>query len=212
MIISHKYKFIFIKTRKTAGTSLEMYLSQYCGSNDIVTRFGIETKGHEPRNFDGFDDPHISCKEIKSKISPEIWNEYYKFTFERNPWDKMVSWFWHQGTVIDILKDLTFEEFCNKCKDGLHTIPTDFEKYTIDGKICVDFIGKYENLLEDLNSVCQKLGLPFEPPLPRLKSEFKINKNHYSNFYNESTKKFVQSIFSKEIEHFGYFFETNLIS
>ena len=37
MIINHKYKFIFIKTRKTAGTSIEIALSQFCDANDVIT-------------------------------------------------------------------------------------------------------------------------------------------------------------------------------
>ena len=37
MIISHKYKFIFIKTRKTAGTTIEYNISKYLGKNDIIT-------------------------------------------------------------------------------------------------------------------------------------------------------------------------------
>ena len=37
MIISHKHKFIFFKTRKTAGTSLQIALSEFCGSDDIIT-------------------------------------------------------------------------------------------------------------------------------------------------------------------------------
>ena len=39
MIISHKHKFIFIKTRKTAGTSIELFLSRFCGPEDIITPF-----------------------------------------------------------------------------------------------------------------------------------------------------------------------------
>ena len=37
MIISHKHKFIFLKTVKTAGTSIEIALSKYCGPDDIIT-------------------------------------------------------------------------------------------------------------------------------------------------------------------------------
>ena len=56
MIISHKYKFIFIKPEKTAGSSLEIALSKYCDQNDIITTIGEEyiRKKHGylgPRNY-----------------------------------------------------------------------------------------------------------------------------------------------------------------
>jgi hypothetical protein len=36
MIVSHKHKFIFLKTKKTAGTSIELALSPFCGDSDIL--------------------------------------------------------------------------------------------------------------------------------------------------------------------------------
>jgi hypothetical protein len=37
MILSHKFKFIFVKGKKVAGTSVEMALSTICGPTDIIT-------------------------------------------------------------------------------------------------------------------------------------------------------------------------------
>jgi len=37
MIISHTNRFVFIKTKKTAGTSIEIELSKHCGPEDIIT-------------------------------------------------------------------------------------------------------------------------------------------------------------------------------
>ena len=42
MIISHKYKYIFLKTNKTAGTSIEIALSKHCDHNDIITPISAE--------------------------------------------------------------------------------------------------------------------------------------------------------------------------
>ena len=42
MIICHEHKFIFIKTRKTAGTSIETALSKFCGESDSLTSLSSE--------------------------------------------------------------------------------------------------------------------------------------------------------------------------
>ena len=113
MIISHKYKFIFLKAQKTAGTSIEIALSKYCGANDIITPVSPEDEkirrdlGYPgPQNYlspirdYGIRDVakrllkgerkarfknHISAKKVKAYIGEQVWNSYYKFCFERNP-------------------------------------------------------------------------------------------------------------------------------
>jgi hypothetical protein len=117
MVISHKYKFIFIKTFKTAGTSIEVFLSKYCSKNDILTPIYPEVESHLPRNYDGFFNPifeimyerknlkkivtelikkrkfynHISANSVRARIPKKIWKTYFKFCVERNPWDKVLS-------------------------------------------------------------------------------------------------------------------------
>jgi hypothetical protein len=74
MIISHKYKFIFIKTMKTAGSSLEAFFSKVCGDEDTFTYIHPPIDGHVPRNrFSPFDEGvHHSAMMVKDNISDDI--------------------------------------------------------------------------------------------------------------------------------------------
>ena len=69
MIISHKYRFIFVKTLKTAGTSIEVFLSQHCGPDDVVTPILPHVEPHLPRNHDGYFN-HMPAWEIRDAGRP----------------------------------------------------------------------------------------------------------------------------------------------
>src|SRR5687768_13795108 len=122
MIISHKHKFIFLKTRKTAGTSLDIALSRFCGPEDVITI--INSEGDELRNELGFPGPqnhsiplrhwkgkdfarvlirrkkaryyeHMRAGELRYRLPKDQWTSYFKFCIERNPYDKAVSlYYW----------------------------------------------------------------------------------------------------------------------
>ena len=114
MLISHRKKFIFIKTVKTAGTSLESYFEPYCmPEGEWVQEHARETHVSEAgivgfRGTRAKDETwynHMPGRKIRDQIGDEVWNSYYKFTSIRNPYDKLVSYFmarWakyqHQGT------------------------------------------------------------------------------------------------------------------
>ena len=120
MIISHAHKFIFLKTKKTAGTSIELALSQLCGPDDVIPPItesdeALRAPGSEPRNWRvhgwwqsprplfkrrwfkvgpqdyGFYN-HMPASEARALLNDDkIWRSYFKFAFDRNPWDRQVS-------------------------------------------------------------------------------------------------------------------------
>lgn len=101
MIISHKYKFIYTKPRKVAGTSIQVALAQHCGPDDIITpetehNSAIDETQYTStaRNDDGYFN-HMSARRVRQKVGKETWDDYYTFTIVRNPWDMLVSrYFW----------------------------------------------------------------------------------------------------------------------
>ncbi len=229
MIISHKHKFIFLKTRKTAGTSIEIALSQFCGPDDIIT--AIEPKDEALRQELGFPGPqnnnipwkhynlstwvsllkkrrftklksHIYAGWARDIVGENLWNSYFKFSFERNPFDKAISRYYWSTRDIDSPPAIS---------DYLESAPTHYISnwsiYTIDNKIAVDFVGSYERLSQDLSTITEKIGLPGELNLPRAKGGYRKDKRHYSEVLDQRSRAIVEKICANEIATFGYQFE-----
>ena len=124
MIISHKHRFIFMKTSKTAGTSIEIELSKFLGPQDVITPISEDDEalredwgGHGPQNYEirantpfikkmkaercwqgGFYN-HMSALEVKNLVDPDVWQNYFKFCVVRSPWERVVSnYYWRYKT------------------------------------------------------------------------------------------------------------------
>lgn len=102
MLVSHRKQFIFTKTVKTAGTSIESYFERYCmpegdwvqthGRDEYVSATGIiGHRGAEPQAATWFN--HMSARNIREQMGAQVWDRYLKFTVIRNPFDKLISGF-----------------------------------------------------------------------------------------------------------------------
>ncbi len=120
MIISHKHKFIFIKSGKVAGSSLEMALRPHLGNDDVITPVAEDkdinvvdkiSGARNYRNSSNYDEmvsrgnigifyEHAQAYEIKGQIPSSIWNSYYKFSIERDPREKSLSVYYHNKNGI----------------------------------------------------------------------------------------------------------------
>ena len=225
MIISHSHRFIFIKSEKTGGTSLEAALSAHCGGKDVVTSLGDywfnrDEHGqwiHRSMNEDGFSQ-HDPAAEVKRKVAPEVWNGYFKFSITRNPWDRVVSDFsWearNKATLRPVRRwyhraGVPFDEFRESAKLFRRFVAGDWTTndrfYLLDGELCVDFVMRYERLTEDLEEVCRRVGLPVVG-LPHLKSGLRTRGHEYADYYDDASRAIVAERHRNDILLFGYQF------
>lgn len=232
MLVSHEHKFIYIKTAKTASTSTEISVSRYCtGPDDIITpvdeegeairrkmgvyprnyladwnEYGLYdywkllARGRRKRRFSG----HLQARQIRALLPAEVWETYFKFTFDRNPWDKTVSnYFWRCSRDR---KPMNLDEFLERYRGKFQHY--NFPYYSIDGKVIADFIGRYEQLTEDIGYALSQVGVEFDGWMPNAKGYTRTDRRHYSEILNERQQRFIADEFREEIAVLGYEFES----
>ena len=253
MIISHKYRFIFIKSAKVAGTSVEMFLSSVGGPSDVCTPFWHEEEGHEARNYKGLFDPFAELRfrakmgqpyqqsgfsrtvsdffalrkffepmpawQVRARIPRRVWRDYLKFTIERNPWEKVVSRYYHSRRVFrdKYGGDLSWRGFLDYLEEQLQKpwstpawsspAPYNIPRYAdpITGEVLVDKIIRYERLNEELTTLFSGLGVPFSGSLKeRAKAGYREDKNPYWEELGDEERRRVERIFAAEIRLLGY--------
>jgi hypothetical protein len=244
VIVSHKHKFIFIKTRKTAGTSIELFFSRFCGERDVITPIYPavpDAEYHVPRNWRGLYNPlpdisdalragegtsrkyevwkmtkrflrgmrfynHIPASRARRRLPKTIWEDYFTFCFERNPWDRMIShYYWYTRDT-----QLTFGEFLSTPRHQLnHPLYTDRS----GEEVIVDHVARYEDLNGEMAAICERVGIPFDGDLGiRAKGATRKDRAPYQEFFQGENERFIEMIeelCQREIQLLGYSFEAD---
>lgn len=225
MIISHKHKFIFIATPKCASTTIEAALAPLHQINanqfdDNPDSFYHRQWHIAPKNL------KTHFKEMNWN-----WDKYFKFAFVRNPWDRLVSNFKYQkklvystdkhgkffradGEISNLTiqaKQSIYEEFKKNTKENNFKLWLSRDRgvgpcfdFLSDkgGNLMMNFVGKVENLQEDFDTICDKIGIP-KQQLPHAN---KTKHKYYTEYYDDETRAIIAEKYAKDIEHFGYKF------
>lgn len=164
---------------------------------------------------------HSTLEEYTNIFEPKCINSYFKFTFVRNPWDRVVSayFFLEKGGFghkdKNWFKDelSSYSSFSDFVKGWInkeniwkwhHFRPQ--HHYILDKrrKVSLDFIGYFENIHADFELISQRLGI--NSLLPASNSS---NHKSYMDYYNDETQKIVGETYSEDIELLGYNFDNS---
>lgn len=212
MLLSHSHKFIFLKTIKTAGTSIEVALQKeffpavdprdkayYEGSDGIVGARGADVGDAKYWN-------HMSARQVFDRVGRETFDGYAKVTSVRNPFDKVVSWFFfgfHKRGEFQKDREV-FNEFIQSRK----RLPIDRPVYVLRGVVCCQHVIRYENLQEDANAAMRSLSgrEDAELELGLEKAGGRDRSIAYQDYYDQSSRDIVSRAFWFELDRFGYSF------
>jgi hypothetical protein len=195
-----KKKAIFIHIPKCAGIAVKKALF-----SDIATA-------------------HTKLSAYCRVFEPDLFLAYFKFTFVRNPWDRLVSAYhflkgggYGEGDKRWFERELaTYEDFDDFVRNWLkpknihrhiHFCPqVEFLRDENHDGVGIDYVGFYENIEKDFDYIARRIGVGNS-----LKRENVSAHKSYKDYYNETTRNIVRQVYLQDIEQFGYDFEnTNL--
>lgn len=182
-LVSFDHNLIFLKTRKTAGTSIETDLSQRLEPGAIVTPIIPPMPGHEARNYQNEKgEPlyfnHMHARQVRDRLGEEKFQSMTRICVEREPVRKCISYF-HMLRNSELHNpggayQLSWDEFVEA---GEFTIDLDMYSEVKEGRrvSLVTHILRHDRLETELPALLTKLGIPGFTLQARAKSEYSRN-------------------------------------
>ncbi len=201
MIISHTHRFIYIRPKKVASSSLALAFAPFLSPGDSATPFSDKERSSIPEGSKIIEGGFRSRWPLKLRVHSPLQRVYRIYgnslrnyrviSATRNPWDRAISHFYWINRDTDLAKQpfetrkQAFRQFIRthsglglkqKLIDRLENrkrrnMLDQSELYHINGENRADCVIRFENLEADLQAVGRKLGLPAPLSLPRQKAK-----------------------------------------
>jgi len=219
MLISHSHGFLFVHVAKTGGTSVRTALRRYRWSGRYAPALlvtSLISQATRPRHRLGVKFPrHAKAVAAREMLPEPVFAGLFKFVFVRNPWDLQVS-SWHhirRESPESIRGIHSFGDFLRYKFDPER--PYDFmldisrelqSDYIVDlhGRTIVDFIGRYERLQTDFDTVCDRIGIA-RRDLPHARRA--VDRDDYRRYYDTETRALVAEHYAADVERLDYSFD-----
>lgn len=219
MLISHEKRFIFVHVYKTAGTSVRDVFLPHCrlidrlvyyhpasrrAVNVVTNLFGLQNEGG--RHFAGVR-KHGTAIDARDYLGRERFGRYFKFAIARNPYDWMVSLYVYIREAKHhrdhpTVQKMTFFDFVQS--EVERRAPRQFDFVSDEeGRLIVDFVGRFEHLQDDVEEICRRVGIPRTDITHRNQTRNRAGRD-WNSYYDDASRELVGSYFATDFDAFGY--------
>jgi Sulfotransferase family len=208
MIISHQHRFIFFAVPKTGTHSVRQALREQLGEQDLE-QVGLFVKKRFPfPEFANIPHGHISATEIRPVLGEQVFGEYLKFGFVRNPFDRFVSYCafmardtnYMETTPVQFMKHVI--RVLNPVGEMLYRPQHTFLTHA-DGTLAMDVVGRNETMQASYDAICARLGMP-SAELGRANAS---RHRPWQEYYDRDLIGWVSELYRKDLDLFDYRFE-----
>jgi len=210
-MISHDDKCIFVHVPKSGGSSIESLI--WPGERrEVDLWMGFVSKYRNKYQTGGLQ--HLLATQIRDHVGEDVFNQYFKFSFVRNPWDKAVSQFSYMSDRSDLMQYIGMKEGCSFKKylelmqKKTHVQWEKQYKFIYDENLesLVNYLGRFENIESDTKEIFSRLGLEFNC-VPHTNKSFR---KKFSLYWDDESIEMVGDIYKEDIDIFDYSFPINM--
>lgn len=148
---------------------------------------------------------HITVREIQPWLDPKQWRDYFKFGFVRNPFDRFVStcFFLNREdpdfarAATTIMKDRLLRP---RFQQRVLVRPQHLQLCDADGRVALDFVGRYEDLQRSYDRICDRIGLPHT----ELSTKNASDHEDYNSYYDAELRQLVARFYADDLRIFAY--------
>lgn len=204
-MISRKHRCIFVHIPKTGGTSIEAVI--WPGTRTCDDLYMGVVNGYNKYQTGGLQ--HLLAHQIRTEVGSDVYNNFFKFSIVRNPWDRTVSQYTYMKLRPDLRRfigmnqDDTFDTYLKLIQQKRH-IQWEPQISFLKGKnndIIVDHIGRFENFTNDVAEIFSILKI--KSPIPY---ENKSIRADYRIYYTNDSKEVISNMYADDIKEFNYSF------
>lgn len=212
MILSLEKRFVFIHIPKTAGAMVTSLLEPYALRPPQSQFRRLLSHLPVPENPErAWLRVHDRASWLKRKLPSEIFDNFFKFSVVRNPFDYAVSYYAflrmnRASRRHEFARDHSFGEFLAYLdrKNLVGGITQSSYLTDGDGNCLVDALLRFEELGAELPPLLERLGIPAPTELPRINVS---SRRPYREYYSAADRVRAERIFRDDLDRFGYAFE-----